>query len=190
MTDELARQIQKQIRGIARHVLHTLHWHDLDDVSQELFGRLISRGLDWSQDQSRWMFKEASNLRSRRSKQMRRRCAKLPIEQWPEGERILENVKDGTGDGATAWETRDDIKAAIRTLPNATRATVTEYYLEGRDSSEIAKTHGISVEAVHARLHYARHLLRELLHDYGCEHGLIDQTGGHHDQGSDVQRVA
>jgi len=68
----------------------------------------------------------------------------------------------------------DDVKKAIRDLPNDFRLIVVLSLLEGFSYQEIADITGVHLEVVRSRLHQGRKLIRESFRSYGLRRQLQD----------------
>ena len=126
--------------------------HDAEDVTQEVFLRLLRKGPEKfdSDDHARhWLLRvtlQCSNYLFR----ARNRRRELPLET---AETVSAPAADETGDTLTA----------VLKLPENLRVTVHLYYYESLSIAQTAKVLGKSEGAVKARLSRARNKLRELL---------------------------
>lgn len=125
--------------------------HDAEDVTQEVFLRLLRKGperFDSEDHAKHWLLRvtlqRANDLFRKRS-----RLRELPLE---------------AAEAALAPEKEEgDTLAAVLKLPEDLRVAIHLYYYEGLSIAQTAKVLGKSEEAVKTRLSRARGKLRELL---------------------------
>lgn len=145
---ELVRKYASAVLGLC--IAHTKNFHDSEDIMQEVFIKAISK-LDTLRDTSRtraWLMQIA-----------RRKCIDYHRSR-PETLPISEEIE------APAIEKENQINRlhdAISKLPDEYREPITLYYLSRQNCHSVAKTLGISEDAVRSRLVRARLKLHEIL---------------------------
>jgi RNA polymerase sigma-70 factor (ECF subfamily) len=146
-----------------------------EDLSQEAFLR-AHRGLDGLQDPGKlvpWLYRIATNLCRDHLRQASRRAAAGAVD-----ERMGDGSDPADPEPADQDSPRLDllfeqsemsacVQAYLDELPEAYRAVIVLYDLEGLSGPEIARTLGCSPGAVKVRLHRARARLRAAL-DEAC----------------------
>lgn len=154
---ELVRRHEGRVRGLLMRLTHgdrTL----ADDLGQEVFLRAY-RGLAGFEGRARfstWLYRIAYNVylnHRNRAKQL----VSLPedyerVAAAPEGEQ-----------SPGLYDIRNDLRAAIATLPERYRAVVVLYYLEDVSYPEIAEMLEMPLGTVKTHLHRARKELRAAL---------------------------
>lgn len=126
--------------------------HDAEDVTQEVFLRLLRKGperFDSGDHAKHWLLR-VTLQRSNDLFRARSRLRELPLE-------AAETV------GVPAVDETGDTLAAVLKLPEDLRVAVHLYYYEGLSVAQAAKVLGKSEGAVKTRLSRARSKLRELL---------------------------
>jgi RNA polymerase sigma-70 factor (ECF subfamily) len=145
---ELVRKYASAVLGLC--IAHTKNFHDSEDIMQDVFTKAISK-LDTLRDTSRtqaWLMQIA-----------RRKCIDYHRNR-PVTESLSEDIE------APVSEKEYQIKRlhdAISKLPDKYREPITLYYLSGQNCPNVAKTLGISEDAVRSRLVRARLKLHEIL---------------------------
>lgn len=126
--------------------------HDAEDVTQEVFLRLLRKGPERfdNEDHAKHWLLRVTLQRSNDLFRKRSRLRELPLE-------AAEHA------GTPAREETGDTLAAVMELPEDLRVAVHLYYYEGLSIAQTAKTLGKSEGAVKTRLSRARSKLRELL---------------------------
>ncbi len=145
---ELVRKYASAVLGLC--IAHTKNFHDSEDIMQDVFIKAISK-LDTLRDTSRtraWLMQIA-----------RRKCIDYHRNRLVT-KPISEEIK------SPVIEKENQIRRlheAISKLPDEYREPITLYYLSGQNCSNVAKTLGISEDAVRKRLVRARLKLHEIL---------------------------
>lgn len=141
--------------------------HDAEDVSQDVFLRLLRDKTDFVDDGhlKAWLLRVTINrcLEVRRSA-WRRRAVIGTDEEWA----TLEAVADGdpTDDPearALAALAKSPVWKAMQQLPEAWRLAVHLHHVEGYSTEEIAQLTHCKAATVRTRLHRARKKLRDAL---------------------------
>ena len=117
---------------------------------------------------STWLHRVAVNTALMRVRE-KRRASKWIAANYQRGDEDRLNLADLVCSSSTPedsllnWEERCRLHTAIATLPSSYRDVLELYILEERTLPEVARSLGISSEAVRARVHRAREQLRERL---------------------------
>ena len=142
---------QPDIRRFARQQCHSSH---ADDAVQEALWLLYRRV---------GMLRAANALPAWLLTIVRRACLRLARAALPQGVRADDLADDLRFSSRPAPEQRLDVAAAIASLPPHYREIVLLRDIEELTVDEICATLSLTREAVKARLHRARALLREYL---------------------------
>ena len=140
---------------IRRYARRTCRAEDIDDAVQETLWLVHTRigGLKVVAAYAAWLFRI-----------VRRECHRLTRRRMP-----VAPVADVEHESALAMRpTADlllDLANGIQSLPQHYRTVVLMRDVEDRTISEIASSLALSREAVKARLHRARHFMREYMKD-------------------------
>ena len=129
---------------------HLRHTQDGEDVTQETFARFFS-SLDRYRHYGKaanYLYVIAGNL----CRDFLRRRREVPTEDLPQQPAPPEDP-----------DTRLDLEAAFRTLPEEIQTAAVLYFLQERKQREIAKILGIGLPLVKYRIRRARALLAEFL---------------------------
>jgi RNA polymerase sigma factor (sigma-70 family) len=144
---------QPDIRRYARtHCMPS----DVDDAVQDAMWLLYRRigTLRAAASYSAWLFEI-----------VRRECGRLARHVFG-SHRPLEDIENDIAFAQRpAFELRFDLASAIQSLPDHYRTIILMRDVEELTVNEIAETIGITREAVKARLHRARAMIREFLKD-------------------------
>ena len=131
-------------------IAHTKNFHDSEDIMQEVFLKAFKK-IHTLRDAGRarpWLLQIA-----------RRMCIDYHRKR-PTAQAIPENLPASSGTGE---EQTERLYEAISKLPDGYREPITLYYLDGRNCAGVAKTLGLSEDAVRSRLVRARFRLHEIL---------------------------
>jgi RNA polymerase sigma-70 factor (ECF subfamily) len=131
-------------------IAHTKNFHDSEDIMQEVFLRAMTK-LKTLRDEDRarpWLLTIA-----------RRLCADYYRQRRPQ-----KTVNEDVAARANCFnEHIARVHEAITELPEQYREPIALYYLDGRNCAGVARTLGISEQAVRQRLVRARLMLHKLL---------------------------
>ena len=150
----LVRKYASAVLGLC--IAHTKNFHDSEDIMQEVFLKAITK-INTLRDHTcarPWLLKIA-----------RRMCADYHRQRHPRRS-ITEDIPARPN---YANEHIIRLHEAISKLPDGYREPVTLYYLDGRNCAGVARTLGISQEAVRSRLVRARLRLHEILSEDSYE---------------------
>lgn len=131
-------------------IAHTKNFHDSEDIMQEVFLKAFKKIHT---------LRDADRARSWLMQIARRLCIDYHRERQS-AQAIPEDLPASSGTGA---EQTERLYEAILKLPDGYREPITLYYLDGRNCSGVAKTLGLSEDAVRSRLVRARLRLHEIL---------------------------
>ncbi len=144
----LVRKYTSAVLGLC--IAHTKNFHDSEDIMQEVFLKAFKK-IHTLRDVERarpWLLQIA-----------RRMCIDYH-RKHPAAQAMPENLSASSGTGA---EQTERLYEAISKLPDGYREPITLYYLDGRNCADVAKTLGLSEDAVRSRLVRARLRLHEIL---------------------------
>jgi len=144
----LIRKYSAAVLGLC--IAHTKNFHDGEDIMQEVFLKAITK-LKTLRDETRarsWLLKIA-----------RRMCVDY-YRQHSSSEPVPDDLP-APSDPADEHISR--LHKAISRLPEGYREPITLYYLDGRKCASVARTLGISEDAVRSRLVRARLRLHQIL---------------------------
>lgn len=131
-------------------IAHTKNFHDSEDIMQEVFLKAFTK-IHTLRDAGRarpWLLQIA-----------RRKCIDYHRKR-PAAQQVPEDVPAPVSESNKRIER---LYEAISKLPDGYREPITLYYLDGRNCAGIARTLGLSEEAVRSRLVRARFRLHEIL---------------------------
>lgn len=146
--ETLVRKYSSAVLGLC--IAHTKSFHDSEDIMQEVFLRAVAK-LNTLRDETRvrpWLLRIA-----------RRTCIDYYRNRPPS--RPLADDVPAAPDNLREQAAR--VHQAVSKLPEQYREPIALYYLDGRDCAGVARTLGISEQAVRQRLVRARLMLHELL---------------------------
>jgi RNA polymerase sigma factor (sigma-70 family) len=144
----LVRKYASAVLGLC--IAHTKNFHDSEDIMQEVFIQAISK-LD--------TLKDAGRVRAWLLQIARRKCIDYHRKRSLTGQ-ISEDMPVPASEDDKQIER---LHEAISKLPDGYREPIILYYLNGQNCPSVAKTLGISEEAVRSRLVRARLRLHEIL---------------------------
>lgn len=144
----LVRRYASVVLGIC--LAHTRNFHDSEDIMQDVFLKAVKRFHT---------LRDHSKARSWLLKITRRKC----IDYYRNSEPTQKMTNDLPASTNVVSEQINRLHEAISNLPEGFREPITLYYLDGRKCANVAKTMGISEDAVRSRLVRARLRLHELL---------------------------
>jgi RNA polymerase sigma-70 factor (ECF subfamily) len=162
--DSLVAKYASQVYNLAYRMVGDPD--DADDVAQEVFLRVhrAIKSFRGSSSFTTWIYRVATNVCLDELKRRKRRPA---LAEWSEQEEAaVDPSPAGLGDPeATALrrERQDLVQRAIRSLPEAQRAVLVLYDLQGLSYDEIAEALGASLGTVKSRLNRARVALKSKL---------------------------
>ena len=141
--------------------------HDAEDVSQDVFLRLLRDKTDFVDDGhlKAWLLRATINrcLEVRRSA-WRRRAVIGADEEWATLEAVVdEDPADDPEAHALAALAKNPVWKAMQQLPEAWRLAVHPHHVEGYSTEEIAQLTHCKAATVRTRLHRARKKLRDAL---------------------------
>lgn len=167
--DLLVRRYQEYLYRLMVRACH--HPQDAEEVASEAFARAYERLSQFEGRSSfvTWLGRIATNLCFRR-----REKAELPSVSLEERAREEEGRPDRTPPAAGSTpeqralqeEMKRKIRAAVAELPEPDQTVLRLRDIEQLSAAETAERTGLTVPAVKARVHRARHRLRERLNDY------------------------
>jgi RNA polymerase sigma-70 factor (ECF subfamily) len=167
--DRLVHRYQEYLYRLMVRACH--HPQDAEEVASEAFVRAYERLSQFENRSSfvTWLGRIATNLCFRR-----REKAELPSISLEEQAREEEGHPDRTPPAPTPSpeqsalqeEMRRKIHTAVAQLPEPDQTVLRLRDIELLPTAEVAARTGLTVPAVKARLHRARHQLRELLNAY------------------------
>jgi len=166
--DEIVRRYQRQVANIIYLTLGSRE--EVDDLSQEVFVR-VYRSLERFEFDSSlysWIYRIAVNLCIDEIRKKRIRKL-IPLEFITEKKLEREKRTKETATGADELllkEKKEVIRRALERLSPIHRTVILLREYQDLSYGEIAKTLGISPQAVKSRIFRAREELREMLKDY------------------------
>ena len=146
--ETLVRKYASVVLGVC--LAHTNNFHDSEDIMQDVFLKAVKK-FDTLRHHSRaraWLLKIT-----------RRKC----IDYYRNSEPTQKMPADLPASINGVTEQINRLHEAISKLPEGFREPITLYYLDGKKCANVAKTLGISEDAVRSRLVRARLRLHELL---------------------------
>lgn len=172
----IVQQYQTQILALSLRM--TGNREDAADVAQQAFIQAFGHldRYDPHQPFRPWLYKIATNqcisFLRRRGRQA-----------TPVSDEVLEQVsdpEDGTPTLVEAAADRQEVRAAVATLPEPYRTAVVLHYFEGLSYQEMARQTDLPIGTISTHLYRAKHLIRRVLQ--AKEVGTHDET--HHRSGA------
>jgi RNA polymerase sigma-70 factor, ECF subfamily len=170
--EALVRRHQRRVFGLLLRMLGNVQ--EAEDVAQETFLNLHRHGHRF-RSQSRFstfLYRVAVNAALNRRRSQGRRRAHL--DEFARGQAIghaLPSAPRGPEDAIAGGEVKQRVQRCLQALPEALRAPVVLYDIEGLSYGEIAEVLQIAEGTVKSRIHRARHALREQLAELAREVG-------------------
>ena len=142
----LADQYMDMVYRVAYHALRSPH--DADDVTQEVFLRLLRAGPAFESEThaKHWLIRVTLNESKR-----------LLCSPWRRHTAPLADYE-----ASLSWETpeQEDLFQAVMNLPRKYRLPLYLYYYEGYPTADIARMLGVAPATVRSRLNRARKKLK------------------------------
>jgi len=172
---ELVRRHQRKVFGMLARMLGDRD--DAADATQETFLNLHRHGHRFRSESrfSTFVYRVAVNAALNRKRSQARRRART--EEFAHGQQIgqaLPSTPRGPEDAIGGGEVQQRVQRCLATLPEALRAPVVLYDIEGLSYGEIAEILRIAEGTVKSRIHRARHALRRELADLAREVGAAE----------------
>jgi RNA polymerase sigma-70 factor (ECF subfamily) len=169
---ELVRRHQRKVHGLLTRMLGDRD--EAEDAAQETFLNLHRHGHHFRSESrfSTFVYRVAVNAALNRRRSQGRRRAHL--DQLASGQAMgqaLPVTPRDPEDAIGGDEVRARVQSCLLALPEALRAPVVLYDIEGLSYGEIAAILQIAEGTVKSRIHRARHALREQLADLAREVG-------------------
>jgi len=151
--DQVVRQREAQVLRTAYRILY--NWADAEDVAQEAFLRLHRHGVGFANEAAlgAWLYRVTVNLC------LDRRRSARPTQELPE-------LRDGTASAESAAireQQKQELMAALATLPPRERAAVVLREIEGLSTAEVAGIMGSAEVTVRTQVAKALTRLRSIL---------------------------
>lgn len=144
----LVRKYASAVLGLC--IAHTKNFHDSEDIMQEVFLKAFTKIRT---------LRDADRARSWLLQIARRMC----IDYHRKRSTTQLIPEDMSAPSKAGNEDIERLYEAISKLPDGYREPITLYYLNGRNCTGVARTLGLSEDAVRSRLVRARFRLHEIL---------------------------
>lgn len=136
------------VRDFHRRLLHYAYsflsdWEECKDIVQESFTRLYQRSHTIRGNPQAWLFKVTRNL-----------CLDLKRKWKRRGGNGVENIAEFPGNPRPHPDTRLEVRAALKALPERDRAVVVLKVVEGMSYQEIAEALDLTPSNVGYILHH------------------------------------
>jgi RNA polymerase sigma-70 factor (ECF subfamily) len=155
----VVQQYQAQILALCLRM--TGNREDASDVAQQTFVQAFGHldRYDPHQPFRPWLYKIATNQCISFLRRQGRQAAPVPDE-------VLEQVSDPEDGAPTLVEAaadRQEVRAAVATLPEPYRTAVVLHYFEGLSYQEMARQTDLPIGTISTHLYRAKNLLRRVL---------------------------
>jgi RNA polymerase sigma-70 factor (ECF subfamily) len=154
----LVRKYASAVLGLC--IAHTKNFHDSEDIMQEVFLKAFTK-IHTLRDTDRvrpWLMQIARRMCI--DYHRKRPAAQTMPDPSRQGLAVIQNLPASS---RTDVEQTERLYEAISKLPDGYREPITLYYLDGRSCAGVARTLGLSEDAVRSRLVRARFRLHEIL---------------------------
>ena len=151
--DQFSRRYRPALMAFFLRRLH--NQAEAEDLTQEVFARLIASNSETIQSAEAYIFRVATNILVDRARREKIR-ADYRSAIWTEDQRGIDPLDAGRV--ADAREEVAAVVAALKELPERTRSIFILYRLENVDKRSIADSLGISTSAID------KHLMRAYAH--------------------------
>jgi RNA polymerase sigma-70 factor (ECF subfamily) len=171
----LVRRHQRRVFGLLLRMLGNRE--EAEDAAQDTFLNLHRHGHRFRFESrfSTFVYRVAVNAALNRRRSQGRRRARL--DELANGQAIgqaLPSSPRGPEDAMGGGEVRARVQRCLQALPEALRAPVVLYDIDGLSYGEIAEILQIAEGTVKSRIHRARHALRKDLADLAREIGAAE----------------
>lgn len=174
----LVRRHEKRIFGLLLRMLGNRQ--EAEDAAQDTFLNLHRHGHRFRREAkfSTFLYRVAMNAALNRRRTLgRRRSHMEALAREQAGGSALPSQPRGPEDSTLGQEVRERVQRELQTLPEALRAPLVLYDIEGLAYGEIAEVLHVAEGTVKSRIHRARKALKERLSDL-VRSGSADAEGG------------
>lgn len=142
---------------------------EADDLYQQTFLNLLEHSyvLDAKKNPRAFLFSIAYHLYKSQVRRQARRFSIAPQVSYEAAEAVLEDPGESLEEQAIKGEEADQIRQAVKGLPDKYRIPVLLFYAFDLSVEEISRIEKIPKGTVKSRLYKARELLRKELERYG-----------------------